>query len=108
MKLRLQGNSLRVRVTDAEITQFREIGHLEETVVFGPTQHETLTYALIKAYAQTEITATLANNIISIYVPAEIAADWTHAAHHGFEARVPNGTEKGLKILVEKDLDCQH
>jgi hypothetical protein len=108
MKIRIQGSSLRVRVSEAEVAQFRETGHVEDAVIFGPTKKETLTYALIKAYENAEVTASFTENNIIIYVPATIATDWVNSEHNGFEARSPNGTEKGLKILVEKDLDCIH
>lgn len=108
MKLRIQGNSLRVRVTEAEVAKFRETGHLEEAIIFGPTKKETLNYLLIKSYENTEVTASFSENNITIWVPAAIATDWVNSEHNGFEARLPNGTEKGLRILVEKDLDCIH
>jgi hypothetical protein len=108
MKLRIQGNSLRLRVSEAEVAQFRETGHVEEVVIFGPTRKESLHYALIKSYENSEVTASFAENNITIYVPAAIASDWVHSEHNGFAAWLPNGTEKGLKILVEKDLDCTH
>ncbi|KAA5543332.1 DUF7009 family protein [Adhaeribacter rhizoryzae] len=108
MKLRIQGNSLRVRVSETEVAKFREIGHLEESVVFGPTQKETLNYLLIKSYENTEVTASFSENNITISVPAAIAKDWANSEHNGFEVKLPNGTDKGLKILVEKDLDCIH
>jgi hypothetical protein len=108
MKLRIQGNSVRLRVSEAEVAQFRESGHVEEAIVFGPTSQEVLHYALIRSYENAEVTAAFAENKITIYVPAAIASDWINSEHNGFEARLPTGTEKGLKILVEKDLDCTH
>ena len=36
MKLRLHGNSLRLRLNQADVAQFSKTGYLEETVEFGP------------------------------------------------------------------------
>jgi hypothetical protein len=44
MKLRLQGNSVRLRLTRSEVERLREIGRVEESVDFGAG--EVLAYRL--------------------------------------------------------------
>ena len=44
MKLRLQGNSVRLRLTRSEVERLREIGLVEELVDFGTA--EVLAYRL--------------------------------------------------------------
>ena len=47
MKLRIQGNSLRLRLTRNEVAQLHDGGRVESSIEFGPGR--TLTYALESA-----------------------------------------------------------
>lgn len=49
MKLRIQGNSLRMRVSEAEVKQFSQQGQVEEAIAFGPAEEQKLRYVLLKA-----------------------------------------------------------
>jgi hypothetical protein len=103
MKLRIKGNSLRIRLTRPEVERFAETGLVEERVNFGPT---VLSYALCSTDAG-ELSATFADNRITLYLPAALVAEWVHTEKVGFEHRKPlNGTEESLHLLVEKDYTC--
>jgi hypothetical protein len=54
MKLRIQGNSIRLRVSRSELAAFVETGRLEETVYFGPQVETSLTYALVRGFFEGE------------------------------------------------------
>ena len=46
MKLRIKGNSLRLRVSRTELERFQAEGRVEETVQFTAAPEANLTYAL--------------------------------------------------------------
>jgi 3-methyladenine DNA glycosylase Mpg len=102
MKLRIRGNSVRLRLTQSEVAEFDRTGRVEEAVEFGPT---ALVYAL-EASAADEIGATFENNRLRVLVPRAEAADWVNSDRTGIDARQTSG-EKSLRILVEKDYACR-
>lgn len=108
MKLRIQGNSLRMRVSEAELIKFRETGRVEEAIAFGPDEAHKLRYVLLRAPGHSSLQVSFTSNEVTVYVPAKTATDWATSDQNGFEGLVSNGTPKGLRILVEKDLDCFH
>ena len=108
MKLRIQGNSLRMRITNAELNLFRETGQVEEAIAFGPAEEQKLRYVLLKAPEYSNLQVSFNPNRVTVHVPAETATNWANSEQNGFEGFIDNGTPKGLKILIEKDLDCFH
>ena len=108
MKLRVQGNSLRMRLSEAEVSQFGQTGRVEETIQFGPEEDQILRYVLAKTTTASGLSISFTNNTVTVQVPEVIAWGWVNSDRNGFEEKIINGTEKGLKITVEKDLDCLH
>jgi hypothetical protein len=103
MKLRVRQNSLRLRLTQSEIAQFKETGIVEETLEFSPGAR--LKYALLSADVE-KITAGYENNVITISVPRAEAKHWTDTDEVGLNGEQNIGTNHCLKILVEKDFAC--
>ncbi len=102
MKIRIQGNSIRLRLTKTEVDLFSGRGVVKETTHLGGT---TLTYQLVSK-AMEKMTAVFENNIISIIVPIAIANQWTSTEQVGFEAEVKYENGESVSILVEKDFQC--
>jgi hypothetical protein len=103
MKLRVRNNSLRLRLTQSEIAQFKESGTVEEAVEFSPGSK--LKYTLVSADVE-NITAGYANDRITISVPRADAKDWTDTDQVGLEGAQDTGSNHCLKILIEKDFAC--
>ena len=100
MKLRIRGDSLRIRLSQSEVHAFAERGALEDATTFGPSAR--LVYAL--AFGET-ISATLTGARILVTIPAAAARAWATNEEVGLEAAQSTG-EGTLKILVEKDFAC--
>ena len=100
MKLRINGNSLRLRLNKAEVGQFADTGRVEEMVSFGSNGKPGLCYSIEKN-ATANLSASFENGKITIFVPSEIADAWTGSEQVGFE------NDDSLKILVEKDFACR-
>ncbi len=102
MKIRIKGNSIRIRLSQTEVDNFASLGYLEEHTQFIDAQ---LTYALASADVK-EVSAKMEGSKITVQVPTAIAHNWTSTEQVGFENKMSLGHEKSLFILVEKDFVC--
>jgi hypothetical protein len=102
MKLRIRGNSLRLRLLRGEVEQFGATGRVAETIQFGASPEMRLSYVLEADGKAREITTHFADNQITVIVPDQIARNWVE--QNG--ARKNAGSENILKILIEKDFVC--
>ncbi|MBX0291674.1 hypothetical protein K3G63_14580 [Hymenobacter sp. HSC-4F20] len=107
MKLRIEDNSLRLRLSEEEVHQFAEGGRVAAVVPLGPTETDNLTYALERAESE-EFRVTYGAGAITVKVPAALATHWTSTDQNGLAATLMVAEDKSLKILIEKDLDCRH
>lgn len=105
MKLRIQGNSLRLRLSDEEVALLAQTGRLEERIEFGSTDDDRLTYALeIDDQAQ-EMTARYEGGRIAVKLPPS-AREWARSNEISLksEQTIDPSSGKRLRLLVEKDL----
>jgi hypothetical protein len=108
MKIRISGNSIRLRLSQSEVRVFTETGEVLEHVRFGASPSDVLTYALKRTDAA-EMSASFINNRITVLVPAEQGDTWAYAEQEvGMEHlfRHTPGEGGSLRILVEKDFKC--
>jgi len=102
MKIRIRGNSLRLRLVQAEVEQFAEQGVITEATTFplGPSLH----YAL-EMYDGAVLTARLEDTRVRVLVPRAQAKAWATSNEVSLagEEETPGGV---LKLLVEKDFVC--
>lgn len=101
MKLRIKGNTLRLRLSQGEIEQFSQDGEVTESIVFG--SNASLRYS-IKRVEKAQITANMHNGHVVVEVPVDVSKQWVNSDQVGFEKVMDNGT----LILVEKDFQCLH
>ena len=103
MKLRIQGDSLRLRVGPSEVQHLIATGRIVETIHFAPGAQ--LTYAIEISAASSSIAVSHALHEVTVIVPASIAQAWTHGDDVGIYDDVPNGASF-LSIAIEKDFAC--
>jgi len=103
MKLRMQTNSIRLRLKRREVDQLIREGSVEEVITFGSDQ--TLRYRLQTSTAVKVPQAIFSAGEIDVAVPVEIAQRWALGDDVGIEASQPAG-ENPLQILIEKDFAC--
>jgi len=111
MKLRLEENSVRLRLSAAEVAQFADTGRVAYTIAFGPGPDQTLLYSLEQlppAAAAVAVQVRYAAGALAVEVPAALAQEWAGTEKIGFSAQILVGEGQELRILVEKDLDCRH
>jgi hypothetical protein len=118
MKIRIKGNSLRLRLLRGEVSQLGEFGRVTETIQFGGSPQEKLTYSLEVSRNAKTIKAQFANNRIIVIIPETIARKWVETEQITLEKDqlIENGLQNDqrkndappnvLKILIEKDFVC--
>ncbi len=103
MKIRIKGNSIRLRLTKTEVDNFAANGFIEEKTEFGDTY---FSYRMESSAHHQELAAAYQGNLITVFIPADIAQNWTSTELVGFENKMDIGNNKQLFLLVEKDFVC--
>ena len=103
MKLRIKGNSLRIRLTKTEVNIIANTGYLEEETLFG---NNKFMYALQRVDEGNELSAALEENKMIIFVPSSLTKEWPTNNIIGFNAEMPVAENKTLFLLIEKDFVC--
>ncbi len=106
MKLRIKGNSLRLRVTRSELAKVLAGDCVEETVHFAPEASARLTYALHQDPSAQTPTVRYADGRVSVLLPTAQAHVWGVTDQVGISEEIDMGTLGSLKLLVEKDFAC--
>jgi hypothetical protein len=106
MKLRIKGNSLRVRLTRSEVTKLIDIGHIEETIYFSANEQSRLTYGLGVEPDLTRATIRYEWPEVVIALPTKEATTWAEDNQVGIYATVDLGLRGTLDLIVEKDFAC--
>jgi hypothetical protein len=106
MKLRIQGNSLRLRLSQSEVAQFSKTGFVEDSIQFAPGA--SLSYTIETASALEAPLATFQDHWLRVQVPASAARDWYTTDRVAISSDQPIGDEKALSVLIEKDFQCLH
>lgn len=105
MKLRIKGDSLRLRIGPAEVKRLIETGRIAETIHFTSTPEASLTYALETTAQAETITVRYASREVAVLLPAVKARAWADGTEVGLYGHAPivGGM---LEIVVEKDFAC--
>jgi hypothetical protein len=106
MKLRIKGNSLRLRVSRSELIRFLSPSRIEETIHFAPGSEAMLTYALESAPLNTEATVRYSPHELTVTISEEQARIWSEAREVGIYTTVDIGAEGLLEVVIEKDFAC--
>lgn len=103
MKIRIKGNSIRIRLSRPEIDDFGRNGYLEERTEFGDS---AFVYALKNEANANELSASFASGKIIVTVPGPITKEWTTTEKVGYDNNMDIGSSKKLFLLIEKDFKC--
>lgn len=104
MKLRIRGNSVRLRLTRPEVAALAAEGEVSEHTAFGGGSR--FSYALRSDPRATRVHAAFAEGSVSVTLPSRMAAEWAASEQVGIEAGQPADEGETLRILVEKDFAC--
>jgi hypothetical protein len=105
MKLRLRGNSVRIRLTQTEVKGLDHNGAWEETVVFGPTAMHRFVYRVETTPAlrpSVSMSVSGFETLVTAALPVKQVREWAG----GNEVGIYFEESWGLKIVIEKDFRC--
>lgn len=102
MKLRLKGNTIRLRLSKKEVETLALEGLITEKTHFGDT---VFVYQL-KKDDNSNLKAVFQHTELTVYIPHGFANDWPHNTIIGIDNRLPDGSFPDLYILIEKDFKC--
>ncbi len=105
MKLRIQGNSIRLRLTRSEVRRLAEAGEVVAETRVAPGS--SLVYRL-QTTDRAGLGASLSGVALTVSVPRDWVAGWPDDERVGFEGTQDAGDGRRLALLVEKDFDCLH
>ena len=97
MKIRILGNSLRLRLKKSELAIFAEDGKISDKIVFGDNE---LIYSLKFSNKKAIHSCFIANEIV-ISIPKEVAVNWIESDLISLQNEIVTPT-----LLIEKDFKC--
>ena len=106
MKLRIRGNSVRIRLTKSEVAQLGDGVRVEQRTQFGPSS--SLTSSVIPSSAISTPAVEFKDASLSVLLPAVQTRTWAHSGQVAIEATQDVGSGSRLAVLVEKDFECVH
>ncbi len=101
MKLRLRGNSLRLRLQKPEVAALARGETVEDSTQFGPGP-ESRFVCRVEARGSAELSTIFTAGVLTVIVPETTARSWAGNETVGLYAE----TAWGLKIALEKDFRC--
>ena len=105
MKLRIKGNSLRLRVSRSELATLIKSGAIEETIHFAMEPNAKFTYALRHEPTATTVRIEYLPQQVAVLLSTEDAERWAASDQVGIYGS--SETSVGaLEIVVEKDFAC--
>ncbi len=105
MKLRIKGNSLRLRVSPSEMEQLLQSGRVEETIYFGADGDARLTYALQHTAQAGTMTVLYRPQEVTVLVSSREARNWAEGNDVGLYGATGSG-HGPLELAIEKDFAC--
>lgn len=103
MKLRIRGNTLRLRVSKSELATVLKRGSVQDAIRFGPRTR--LVYRL-EAAAGNRFGAELAGDSIVVRAPRAAVVKWGRDEEVSMRGKQKIGRGATLAILIEKDFEC--
>jgi hypothetical protein len=106
MKLRIKGNSMRLRISPSEVLRLLAGECLEETIHFAPEASAKFTYTLQQQTSLGSPVVQYSENKVSILIPADQAKAWGLTDQVGIAEEINLGNFGSLSLLIEKDFAC--
>ena len=102
MKLRIQGDSLRLRLTRTEVACLHDRGRVESAIRFSPDR--ALSYSVASSPDAAAVSMDYEGDSICVLLPRAMAAAWAESSL----VTVAGYSKSGGEVLVEKDFQCLH
>ena len=103
MKIRIQKNKVRYRLSKTDVAQLASAGYLEERTAFPQGE---LVYAIKSQPIIEKLSASFENQHITIFIPESFAQEWPDNDVIGIDSDMFISEQETLYLLVEKDFKC--
>lgn len=107
MKLRINNNSIRLRLSQTEVKEIAKGQSVTENLYLDNNSFG-LAYSLIPDEKAPSISAHFFGNELKIYVPKSLSDDWSNSDEVTMRYIQNEGDEHENLILIEKDFQCLH
>jgi hypothetical protein len=106
MKMRIKGDSLRLRVSRSELDRFFCGERIEETIHFAAGPDAKLTYALQRAPEGAETALEYKQGDVTVSISKTQSDAWREPHEVGIYASIDVGRGRTLELIAEKDFAC--
>jgi hypothetical protein len=106
MKLRMKGNSLRLRIARSELARLGAGGLVDDSTRLGPFPEGWLRYSLSSDASVTGIAVSFLDGHIAVVIPRDQIRKWRESNEVGIYAVLDVGNGESLEVAVEKDYAC--
>ncbi len=104
MKVRILGNTIRLRVKMHESDTLKEKGLIEEVLEFGPSDSDKLRFQVMSG--EEDFSIVQDGLVIRIEVPLALVHSWATTDLVGFEEMITTSKGAQINVLIEKDFAC--
>lgn len=105
MKLRIRGNSIRLRLLQGEVATLGELGKVQETTRLGPAKSDVLTYALCTHGDNDDVSVQWKSGDLQVSIQQALAQEFFNTNQVSIAATL-NFSDEVLTVLIEKDFRC--
>jgi hypothetical protein len=106
MKLRIKGDSIRLRVAPSEVKHLLRFGEIQEYVQLTANPMDRLTYAVVSSPSAPTTTVAYHLGDITVSVPEVQLKKWAESNDVGVYADLAIGNGRALSVAIEKDFAC--
>jgi hypothetical protein len=106
MKLRIKGNSLRLRLTRPELAELEQGKPVADIIHFGPELGQSLRYSLAVQPLAVPVKVEYQENAITVTLAQAQLEEWSREDQVGVYASLDLGSAGLLEVIVEKDFKC--
>jgi uncharacterized protein DUF7009 len=106
MKLRISGNSVRVRLTQREVATLAQGKPVEQITEFSA---DSRLVTRLEPSSRVQIAAaSFVGTQLALLLPLNQVRNWAQSDQVGIEANQPIDSSRSLEIHIEKDFECLH
>lgn len=106
MKLRIRGNSVRIRLSQSEVAHLAAGKRIEQMTQFSSAS--SFVSSIETSSEATSPTATFDGLRMAVCLPPNQVSQWAESGLVSIEAVQSTGDGRNLQLLIEKDFECLH
>lgn len=103
MKIRIQGDSVRFRLSKSEVSDLVQTGRIADETHFGSS---VFRYEIVSATNKSTMSADFADSCITLFAPVHLLENWDNDNRVGFSENLETSENSTLKLILEKDFKC--